>query len=143
MTTDESVQGATLEQFLCAAETFLEVLVGILGDATGADCGPVEYWEVRTGEISVEVHEGRCVVRSGGGAEMNIDLTSRSPNGRLTWDNATAVAEAFRVELPTVDPRGEPNERLAELARSLGGALDVEPTPDQLELLRAAWWWGS
>lgn len=74
---------------------------------------------------------------------MNIDLTSPSPNGRLTWDNATGVAEAFRVHLPSVDPRGEPNERLAEMARSLGGGLEVEPTPDQLELLRAAWWWGS
>ena len=143
MSTNESVMVATLEQFVSAAQTFLEILVGILGDATGSDCGPVEHWEVRTGGISVEVHEGRCVVRGGGEAEMNIDLRSPSANGRLSWDNASAVAEAFRVQLPTVDPRGESNEQLAEMGRTIGDGLEVEPTPDQLELLRAAWWWGS
>lgn len=140
----QGLSGVTLlEQFVSATQKILEVLVGILGDAADSDCAPVEYWNVRAGAFSIEVDHGRCVVRSEGGVEMDLDLTGPSPGDRLTWNNAAAVAEAFRTQLPTVDPRGEPNERLAEIARSLGDGLDAEPTPDQLELVRAAWWWGS
>ena len=137
-------EARALEQFLSATESFLTMLVGFLTDEIGTDGRELEYWSVRAGNFSVEVEKGRCTLRNVGGRNVvDLDLRSGSGDGRLSWNDANRVAEAFRTQLPAVDPRAEPDDRLAEFGRSLGDDLAVPPTPDQLELLRAAWWWGA